>query len=49
MINICKLTGEEVLSRRNAPTVSLNRKIKKALSPRPFDAVAFAAVLEVLG
>jgi hypothetical protein len=49
MINVTKPTGIELPGRRNAPTIPLHRKIKKALSPRPFDAVAYAAVLEVIG
>ena len=49
MMNICKLTGEDVRSRRNAPTIPPNRKIRQALPPRKFDPVAYAAVLEVLG
>ena len=48
MINVSKLAGE-VRSWRNAPTGPLNRKVKQSLSPRPFDAIAYAAVLEVLG
>ena len=49
MMNVSKLTGEDARSRRNAPTIPLHRKIKQAPPPRPFDAVAYAAVLEVLG
>ena len=49
MMNICKLPDVEVRGRRNAPTISLSHKIKKAFSSRPFDAVAYAAALEVLG
>ena len=49
MIDICKLAGAEVPSRRNAPKIPLKRKIKQARPPRRFDAVAYAAVLEVLG
>lgn len=49
MINVIKLAGIEVRGRRKAPTTSLHRKIKQAPPPRPFDAVAYAAVLEVLG
>jgi len=49
MMNISKPAGVEVRGRRNAPTIPLKRKIKQALSPRSFDAVAYAAVLEVLG
>ena len=49
MINVTKPTGIEVRGRRDAPTIPLHRKIKQALSPRPFDAVAYAAVIEVLG
>jgi len=49
MINVTKPTGIEVRGRRNAPKIRLHSKIKKELSPRPFDAVAYEAVLEVLG
>jgi len=49
MMNVTKPAGAEVRGRRNAPLVSLNRKIKQAPPRRPFDAVAYAAVLEVLG
>lgn len=45
MMNITKPAGTEVRGRRNAPTTPTNRKI----IPRPLDAVAYAAVLEVLG
>jgi hypothetical protein len=49
MINVTKPTGIEVRGQRNAPTIPLHRKIKQAAQPRPFDAVAYAAVLEVMG
>ena len=49
MINVTKPTGILVRGRRNAPAIPLHPRIKQALSPRPFDAVAYAAVLEVLG
>ena len=49
MMNVTKPAGAEVRGGRNAPLVSLNRKIKQASPPRRFDAVAYAAVLEVLG
>jgi hypothetical protein len=49
MMNVTKPAGAEVRGRRNAPSNPLHRKIKQAPRPRPFDAVAYAAVLEVLG
>jgi hypothetical protein len=49
MMNVTKPAGAEVRGRRNAPFKPLHRKIKQAPRPRPFDAVAYAAVLEVLG
>ncbi len=49
MINVTKPVGIHVRGRRNAPPISLHRKIKQAPPPRHFDAVAYAAVLEVLG
>lgn len=49
MINVSNLAGSEVRGRRNAPPISFNRKIKQTPVPRPFDAVAYAAVIEVLG
>ena len=49
MINVTKPAGDEVRGRRNAPSNPLHRKIKQASAPRLFDAVAYAAVLEVLG
>ena len=49
MINVTKPTGIEVRGRRYAPTNPVHRKIKQAAQPRPFDAVAYAAVLEVIG
>jgi hypothetical protein len=49
MMNVTKPAGVEVRGRRDAPTIPPNRKIKQALSPPAFDAVAYAAVLEVLG
>jgi hypothetical protein len=49
MINVTKPAGILVRGRRNAPDIPLNRKIRQAPPPRPFDAVAYAAILEVLG
>jgi hypothetical protein len=49
MMNNCKLAGEDAGGRRNAPKIPPNRKISQALSLRPFDSVAYFAVLEVLG
>jgi hypothetical protein len=45
MMNVYKSAGPEVRNRRDAPAFPLNRKNQ----PRAFDAVAYAAVLEVLG
>jgi hypothetical protein len=50
MINVTNPTGNEVRGRRNTPINSLHRKITQTPPPpRPFDAVAYAAALEVLG
>ena len=49
MINVIKPVGNEVPGRRTAPGISLNRKTKPGVPPSRFDAIAYAAVLEVLG
>jgi hypothetical protein len=49
MINITKPAGIHVRCRRNAPKIPSHRKISQATPRRSFDAVAYAAVLEVLG
>ncbi|HJR83331.1 MAG TPA: hypothetical protein VJ775_05345 [Sphingomicrobium sp.] len=49
MMNVSKLTGEDARSRRKPPTIPPNSKIGQPPPPRAFDAVAYAAVLEVLG
>ncbi len=49
MMNVTKPAGAEVRGRRNAPFKPLHRKIKQAPGARPFDAVAYAAVLEEIG
>jgi len=49
MINVTKPADNEVRGRRTAPRIPLNRKIKPGFPPSRFDAIAYAAVLEVLG
>ncbi len=48
MINVTKPADNEVRGRRTAPRI-LNHKIKPGFPPSRFDAIAYAAVLEVLG
>jgi hypothetical protein len=49
MKNTDMLPNREVRGRRNAPHTPHNRTFKKRPSPRPFDPVAYAAAIEVLG